>query len=121
MWKKAPALVSYKYLAKLVKNTFIDDYRMNKKHLNHTSIDYVDCSSVDSADQLVIKKENDIVNFLQLQRLLQKIDNLRESQRDVVLLRLAGYGFIDIANIMNITQNQAIGQMYYAKQNLKKQ
>jgi RNA polymerase sigma factor (sigma-70 family) len=120
LWKKAPASVSYKYLAKLVKNTYIDDYRMNKKHLNHTSIDCIDYSSVYGADQSVVKKESDIVRNLQLHELLEKINNLKEGQQDVILLRIAGYSFVEIAKIMNTSINTALGQLHYAKQHLKK-
>jgi DNA-directed RNA polymerase specialized sigma24 family protein len=90
---------------------------MNKKHLNHVSLDYV---SIGDFDDLVLKKENEIVKELQLHDLLQKVDNLKEGQRDVVLLRIAGYSFVEIANIMKTPINTALGQLHYAKQNLKK-
>jgi DNA-directed RNA polymerase specialized sigma24 family protein len=38
----------------------------------------------------------------------------------VVLLRIAGYNFNDIAKIMNTSINTALGQLHYAKQNLNK-
>lgn len=61
-----------------------------------------------------------MIKDLQLHTLLQKIDKLKESQRDVVLLRLKGYSFIDIAKIMNTSQNTALGRIYYAKKQLSK-
>jgi DNA-directed RNA polymerase specialized sigma24 family protein len=49
----------------------------------------------------------------------KKIDKLKQSQKDVILLKLKGYNFIQIGKILNTTQNNAIGQMYYAKKKLK--
>ena len=120
LWKSAPEIINFKYLSKLVKFAIIDNYRRNKKVINLLPIEDFEFISDENADDLVVTKENRIVTDLQLHRLLQGINNLKESQRDVVLLRVAGYSFNEIANIMNITQSNAIGQMYYAKQNLKK-
>lgn len=120
LWEKAPETINFKYLSKLVKNAFIDNYRRHKRHLNYAPIDDLFSIADFDSSHLVVTKEDAIATELQLHELLQKIDNLKESQRDVVLLRLAGYNFIEIANIMNVTQNNAIGQMYYAKQNLIK-
>jgi RNA polymerase sigma-70 factor (ECF subfamily) len=120
LWKSAPETINFKYLSKLVKFAIIDNYRRNKKVIKILPIENFEFISDENADDLVVTKENTIVTNLQLHRLLQKINNLKESQRDVVLLRISGYSFNEIANIMNITQNNAIGQMYYAKQNLRK-
>lgn len=120
LWKSAPETINFKYLSKLVKFAIIDNYRRNKKVINLLPIEDFEFISDENADDLVVTKESIIVTNLQLHRLLQKINNLKESQRDVVLLRIAGYSFNEIANIMNITQSNAIGQMYYAKQNLKR-
>ena len=120
LWEKLPDKVNFKYLSKLVKFAFIDNYRRNKKHLNYIPTNYFEFISEESADNLILTKESVIVNELQLHQLLQKIDNLKQNQRDVVLLRFAGYSFIEIAKIMNIKQNTAIEQMYYAKKNLNK-
>jgi len=120
LWKSEPETINFKYLSKLVKFAIIDNYRRNKKVIKILPIENFDFISDENADDLVVTKENTIVTNLQLHRLLQKINNLKESQRDVVLLRISGYSFNEIANIMNITQNNAIGQMYYAKQNLNK-
>lgn len=121
LWKSAPETINFKYLSKLVKFAIIDNYRRNKKVINLLPIEDFEFVSDENADDLVVTKENTIVTDLQLQRLLQGINNLKESQRDVVLLRVAGYSFNEIAKILNTTQSNAIGQMYYAKQNLKKQ
>lgn len=118
LWQKSPESVNLKFLSKLVRFAFIDNYRRNKKHLNYIPIDKI--YSIAEYSDFVITKEDIIETELLLKNLLSKIDNLKESQRDVILLRIAGYNFIQIAKIMNITHNQAIGHMYYAKQNLKK-
>jgi len=120
LWKSAPETINFKYLSKLVKFAIIDNYRRNKKVINLLPIEDFEFISDENADDLVVTKENRIVTDLQLHRLFQGINNLKESQRDVVLLRVAGYSFNEIANIMNITQSNAIGQVYYAKQNLKR-
>ena len=120
LWKSAPETVNFKYLSKLVRFTIIDNYRRNKKVIKILPIEYFEFVSDDNADHLVVTKESQIATELQSQRLLQKIDNLKDSQRDVVLLRIAGYSFIEIAKIMNTPINTAIGQMYYAKKNLCK-
>jgi RNA polymerase sigma factor (sigma-70 family) len=119
LWKSAPESVNFKYLSKLVKYAIIDNYRRKKKVTNLLPIECFEFIADESADESIITKENQIATELQLQRLLHKIHILKESQRDVVLLRIAGYSFNQIAKIMNITQNNAIGQMYYAKKNLK--
>ena len=120
LWQSAPETINFKYLSKLVKFAIIDNYRRNKKVIKILPIEYFEFISNDNANDLVDNKENAIVTELQLKELLQKIDNLKDSQRDVVLLRLAGYSFKEVAKIMNITLNNAIGQMYYAKKNLCK-
>jgi len=120
LWKSAPETINFKYLSKLVKFTIIDNYRRNKKVIKILPIEYFEFISDDNADDLVVTKESIILTNLQLHRLLQEINNLKDSQRDVVLLRLAGYSFNKIAKILNTTQSNAIGQMYYAKQNLNK-
>lgn len=117
LWKKAPETVNFKYLSKLIRNTFIDNYRSNKKHFNYIPID--EAFLIDAFD-LSNVKEDAMIKDLQLHTLLQKIDKLKESQRDVVLLRLKGYSFIDIAKIMNTSQNTALGRIYYAKKQLSK-
>jgi RNA polymerase sigma factor (sigma-70 family) len=111
LWKSAPETINFKYLSKLVKFAIIDNYRRNKKVIKILPIEHFE----------FIHEECLVENIeSELQSLLCKIDRLKESQRDVVLLRLAGYSFKEIAKIMNITQNNAIGQMYYAKKNLCK-
>lgn len=117
LWQKSPKSVNFKYLSKLVKFAFIDNYRRNKKHLNYISVDKI--YSIADYFDLVIKKEDNIEIELCLKSLLSKIDNLKESQRDVVILKLAGYNFIQIAKILNTTQSYSISQFYYAKKNLK--
>jgi RNA polymerase sigma factor (sigma-70 family) len=120
LWKSAPEKINFKYLSKLVRFTFIDNYRRNKKVINLLPIEHFEFISDENADNLVITKESIIVTDLFMQSLLCKIDKLMQSQRDVVLLRIAGYSFNEIAKILNTTQNNAIGQMYYAKKNLNK-
>lgn len=111
LWKSAPENINFNYLSKLVKFAIIDNYRRNKKVIKILPIEHFEF--IDE-DYLVDDIES------KLQSLLFKIDRLKESQRDVVLLRLAGYRFKEIAKIMNITLNNAVGQMYYAKKNLCK-
>jgi RNA polymerase sigma factor (sigma-70 family) len=120
LWQKNPETINLKYLSKLVKFTFIDNYRRNKKVIKILPVEHFEFVSDSKTTYLIDRKESKNEDDLLLQNLLSKIDNLKESQRDVVLLKFAGYNFIEIAKIMNITQNNAIGQMYYAKQNLKK-
>jgi RNA polymerase sigma factor (sigma-70 family) len=120
LWKASPENVNFKYLSKLVKFAIIDNYRRNKKVIKILPIEYFEFISNNNANDLIDNKENAIVTELQLKELLQKIDKLKDSQRDVVLLRIAGYSFKEVAKIMSITQNNAIGQMYYAKKNLCK-
>jgi RNA polymerase sigma factor (sigma-70 family) len=120
LWKSAPETINFKYLSKLVKFTIIDNYRRNKKVINILPIENFEFISDENADDLVVTKENTIVTDLFTQSILCKIDTLMQSQRDVVLLRLAGYSFNEIAKILNTTQNNAIGQMYYAKKKLNK-
>ena len=120
LWKSAPETINFKYLSKLVKFTIIDNYRRNKKVIKVLPIEHFEFISDENADDLVVTKDSKIVTDLFMQSLLCKTDTLKQSQRDIVLLRLKGYNFIQIAKIMNITQSNAIGQMYYAKQNLKK-
>ena len=109
LWQSAPENINFKYLSKLVKFAIIDNYRRNK--IKFLPIEYFEFIHEDCFIDDIESK---------LQSLLCKIDKLKESQRDVVLLRLAGYSFKEVAKIMNITQNNAIGQMYYAKKNLCK-
>jgi RNA polymerase sigma factor (sigma-70 family) len=111
LWQSAPKTINFKYLSKLVKFTIIDNYRRNKKVIKILPIEHFEFIHEDCLVEDIESK---------LQSLLCKIDRLKESQRDVVLLRLAGYCFKDIAKIMNITLNNAVGQMYYAKKNLCK-
>jgi RNA polymerase sigma factor (sigma-70 family) len=120
LWQIRPDTVNFKYLSKLVKFTIIDNYRRNKKVIKILPIEYFEFVSDDNADHLVVTKERVIVTELQSQRLLQKIDKLKDSQREVVLLRIAGYNFIQISKILNITHSYAINQMHYAKKNLIK-
>ena len=120
LWKKNPEKINFKYLSKLVRFTFIDNYRRNKKVIKILPIEYFEFISDDNADDLVVTKENKIVTDTLMHNLLCKTDTLKQSQRDIVLLKLKGYSFIEIAKIMNITQNNAIGQMYYAKKNINK-
>jgi RNA polymerase sigma factor (sigma-70 family) len=120
IWQLRPDTVNFKYLSKLVRFTIIDNYRRNKKVIKTLPIECFEFVSDYNADHLVVTKESQIATELQLQMLLHKIDNLKESQRDVVLLRIAGYSFIEIAKIMNTPINTAIGQMHYAKKNLCK-
>lgn len=116
LWQKSPESVNLKYLAKLVRFVFIDNYRRNKRHFNYIPVDKI--YSIADYSDLVIKKEDIIITELQLKSLLSKIDNLKESQRDVVILKLAGYNFIQISKILNTTQSYSISQFYYAKKNL---
>lgn len=111
LWQSAPETINFKYLSKLVKFAIIDNYRRNKKVIKILPIEHFEFIHEDCFIEDIESK---------LQSLLCKIDRLKESQRDVVLLRLAGYSFKEVAKIMNITQNNAIGQMYYAKKNLCK-
>jgi RNA polymerase sigma factor (sigma-70 family) len=111
LWQSVPETLNFKYLSKLVKFAIIDNYRRNKKVIKILPIEHFEFIHEDC---LIEDIESE------LQSLLCKIDRLKESQRDVVLLRLAGYSFKQIAKIMDITQNNAIGQMYYAKKNLCK-
>lgn len=120
LWQKNPETINLKYLSKLVKFTFIDNYRRNKKVIKILPIEHFEFVSDSKTNYLIDRKESKNEDDLLLQNLLSKIDNLKESQRDIVLLKFAGYDFIEIAKIMNITQSNAIGQMYYAKKNLKK-
>ncbi len=111
LWQSAPEDINFKYLSKLVKFAIIDNYRRNKKVIKILPIERFEFIDEDCLVDDIESK---------LQSLLCKIDRLKESQRDVVLLRLAGYRFKDIAKIMKITLNNAVGQMYYAKKNLCK-
>ena len=111
LWKSAPETINFKYLSELVKFAIIDNYRRNKKVIKILPIEHFEFIDEDCLIEDIESK---------LQSLLCKIDRLKESQRDVVLLRLAGCSFKEVAKIMNITQNNAIGQMYYAKKNLCK-
>jgi hypothetical protein len=120
LWQKSPETINYAFLSKLVKNTFIDNYRRNKKHLNHIPIEWGGLVSDYNATDYVSKKENKIESDLFMEEFIKQLGKLKESQREVILLRLAGYNFIEIGKILNITQNKAIGQMYYAKKNLTK-
>lgn len=116
LWQKSPESVNLKYLSKLVRFAFIDNYRRNKRHLKYIPVDKI--YSIADYSDLVVTKEDNIVTELLLKSLLSKIDNLKESQRDVVILKLAGYNFIQIAKILNTTQSYSINQFYYAKKNL---
>ena len=116
LWQKSPESVNLKYLAKLVRFAFIDNYRRNKRHLNYIPVDKI--YSIADYSDFVVKKEDIIFTDLQLHQILSKIDNLKESQKDVVILKLAGYNFIQIAKILNTTQSYSISQFYYAKKNL---
>jgi RNA polymerase sigma factor (sigma-70 family) len=120
LWNKSPKIITIPYLSKLVKFTFIDDYRRNKKHLHYVPIDYVDFCSDYNADYLIDKKESKIESDLFMDGFLKKIDKLKESQKNVILLKLKGFNFIQIGKILNTSQNNAISQMYYAKNHLKK-
>ena len=119
LWNKSPNIITLNYLSKLVRFTFIDDYRRNKKHLHHLPIDSVDFCSDYNANYLIENKENKIEYDLFMDEFFKKIDKFKQSQKDVILLKLKGYNFIQIGKILNTTQNNAIGQMYYAKKNLK--
>jgi len=119
LWQKSPETINYAFLSKLVKFTFIDNYRRNKRHLNYVPIEWSNVSDY-SASDYVSKKENKIEADLFMENFVKQLGNLTESQREVILLRLAGYNFIEIGKILNITQNNAISKMHYAKKNLTK-
>jgi RNA polymerase sigma factor (sigma-70 family) len=120
LWNKSPTTISLAYLSKLVKFTFIDNYRRNKKHLHHVSIDYVDFCSDYKADYLIDNKESKVESDLFMDGFLNKIDKLKQSQKEVILLRFMGYKFIDICKILNTNLNTTISQINYAKNHLKK-
>jgi len=119
LWVKSPKVITIPYLSKLVKFTFIDNYRRNKKHLYHVPIDFVDFGSDYNADYLVNTKESRIENDLFMDVFFKKVDNLKQSQKDVVLLRMMGYKFVEIKDILKTTLNNTISQMHYAKKNIK--
>ena len=120
LWMKSPKIITLPYLAKLVKFTFIDNYRRNKKHLHHVPIDFFEFGSDYNSDYLVDKKESKIENDKFIDVFFKKVDNLKQSQKDVVLLRMMGYKFVEIKDILNTTLNDTISQMNYAKKNIKK-
>jgi RNA polymerase sigma factor (sigma-70 family) len=120
LWNKSPTTITLAYLSKLVRFTFIDDYRRNKKHLHHVPIDYVDFCSDYKADYLIDKKESKIEYDLFMNGFLNKIDKLKQSQKEVILLRFMGYKYIDICKILNTNLNTTISQINYAKNHLKK-
>jgi RNA polymerase sigma factor (sigma-70 family) len=120
LWNKSPTTITLAYLSKLVRFTFIDDYRRNKKHLHHVPIDYVDFCSNYNADYLVENKESKIESDLFMDLFAKKLDNLKQSQKEVVLLRFMDYKYIDISKILNTNLNSTISQMNYAKKHLKK-
>ena len=119
LWNKSPTTITLKYLSKLVRFTFIDNYRRNKKHLNHLPIEIVDFCSDYNANYLIDNKESKIEYDLFVDGFLKNIDNLKQSQKDVIFLRLMGYKFIDISKILNTNLNTTLGQINYAKKKLK--
>jgi len=119
LWMKSPNIITTPYLAKLVKFTFIDNYRRNKKHLHHVPIDYVDFASDYNADYLVNTKESKLENDIFVDGFIKNVDKLKQSQKDVILLRMMGYKFVEIKEILNTTLNNTISQMHYAKRKLK--
>lgn len=119
LWMKSPNIITIPYLAKLVKFTFIDNYRRHKKHLHHVSIEHVNLCSDYNADYLIDSKESKIESDLFLDGFLKNIDKLKQSQKEVILLRFMGYKFIDISKILKTNLNTTIGQINYAKKKLK--
>ena len=120
LWNKSPTKITLTYLSKLVKFVFIDDYRRNKKHLHHVPIDYVDFCSDYNADYLINNKESKIESDLFMNGFLTNFDKLKQSQKEVILLRFMGYKFIDISKILKTNLNNALGQMNNAKKQFKK-
>ena len=126
IWIKAPESINGSFLVKVVKNMYIDYYRANKKYLEalvpleDVKYDLYDFHSYYNADDNISKKEEKIERDLLLEEIFKKIDKLKESQKEAFILRLAGLNFTQISKMINSSHNNAIGQMYYAKQNLKK-
>jgi RNA polymerase sigma factor (sigma-70 family) len=126
IWRKAPESINGSFLVKVVRNMYIDYYRNNKKHLEalvpieDVKYELYDFHSYYNADDNVSKKEEKIDRELLIKSLFEEIDKLKESQREAFILRIAGLNFIEISKMINSSHSNAISQMYYAKQNLKK-
>ncbi len=103
---KNPNTFDFKnYFTITIRNKYFDIYRKRrraKKHLRHYSPETI----VED-----YKEPN-------LDELLMALENIPSKQKDVILMRLKGIKFHEIAEIMSISRNTATGTFRYARLSL---
>lgn len=105
---------------RIAHNLTIDHFRKVKQQVKVTLQDGTDIFALfpslqDNAEQGVIRQQSEHI----LHRL---VDELPLEQKEVILLRIYGeLSFKEIANLMGVSINTALGRMRYGLINLKKQ
>lgn len=99
------------WLCQIAKNLFYDTIRKDKNNVKLTKEDVIDNSF--NIEENLIEKENKVA-------LYQKIHNLDNISKEVVMLRINGeLSFKEIGTIFNKSENWANVTFYRAKQKLK--
>lgn len=101
------------WLCKIAKNLWYDQCRKNKKLKVLAEEKLIDIEDINELEKKIILKEEKI-------GLYKKMQNIDETSREVIYLRITGeLTFKEIGIILNKTENWARTTFYRAKQKLK--
>ncbi|HRP90545.1 MAG TPA: sigma-70 family RNA polymerase sigma factor [Edaphocola sp.] len=104
---------------RIANNLCIDYFRKNK---NANKVKLKD--NFDWLDGFCVNQDNGASQIEKLElsnQIVQLLDKLPEAQREVIMLRIyADLSFKEIANILNVGTNTAMGRMRYGLSHLKK-
>lgn len=99
------------WLCQIAKHVWYQELEKRRKHMHHP-LDEDLAADADSPDEIVIRAEEKM-------ELFQKVHALKETEKEVVLLRITGaFAFREIGELFGKSENWARVTFYRAKQRL---
>lgn len=97
------------WLTTILKNLFINEYRRNKKMIE-----------VEVKSNMPFTAPNDAVRKLSTDEIRNAIYDLEPNQRSILMLRIEGYGYEDIADMKQIPTGTVRSVIHRAKKEILK-
>ena len=111
----------FAWAKQVARNTCLDHFRRVKVKnavIVRTEINQYDCIHYENAEAEIITSEQNAENCHQI---LAYLDNIPADQREILILRYyANLSFKEIAKILDISINTALGRVRYALRNIRK-
>lgn len=111
-YTKIPDATFKTWIHTITKNTLIDYYRKNKLNNGEEILKYKGIPYISNPETEMIGKE-------QIKRIEREINSLQDNHKDTLRLRILGYKYREIKNILNISRNSVAQNILRARKSLK--